>query len=202
MSIGNRIKQVRGGLSREDFAAKLSIDKSSIQRYENDENIPKGDVLQKIHKQFNVNINWLLTGQGEPYKKNRVIGLEDPVGLYGKTEQIIAGGKNFNVTSFSPSGGDPGESSNHQDPFIAAVAALKEIYDSNDPVFVPAIASNIRAFNMAVFNKKFIQAQGETIQELRIECEKLKNRMESLENQVKLIKGGNPEDTKLKDQVI
>ena len=66
MPIGDRIKKIRGSLSREEFALKLGIDKSTIQRYENDDNIPKGDILQQIHDEFNVNINWLLTGNGDP----------------------------------------------------------------------------------------------------------------------------------------
>jgi len=67
MSIGSRIKQIRGKVSREDFARKIGADKSTIQRYENEDNIPKGDILRRIHERFGVDLNWLLTGRGEPY---------------------------------------------------------------------------------------------------------------------------------------
>jgi transcriptional regulator with XRE-family HTH domain len=71
MSIGDRIKQVRGNLSRDAFASKIGADKSTVQRYENENNIPKGDILLRIHTEFGTNIHWLLTGEGEQYLKKQ-----------------------------------------------------------------------------------------------------------------------------------
>jgi len=60
------------------------------------------------------------------------------------------------------------------DPFARAVAGLREIYDSADPVLIPAIESNIIAFQVAVRRDKEIQAQ-------RREIDNLKKRVTDLE---------------------
>jgi transcriptional regulator with XRE-family HTH domain len=67
MPIGNRIKLVRKNLSRPDFAKRLGISVTSVQTYETLDHIPKGDILQRIQKEFGVSIDWLLTGEGKPY---------------------------------------------------------------------------------------------------------------------------------------
>ena len=66
MSIGERIKTVRGSLSQKDFAKKIGVHLTTVQLYESG-NIPKGDVLQRIKEKFGVSIDWLLTGEGEPF---------------------------------------------------------------------------------------------------------------------------------------
>ena len=45
----------------------LGIDKSTVQRYERENNIPKGDILQRIHDVFDINLNWLLHEEGNRY---------------------------------------------------------------------------------------------------------------------------------------
>jgi transcriptional regulator with XRE-family HTH domain len=66
MEFETRIRKVRGSLTQRECAQRLDIHVSTWQQYE-DGNIPKGDILQRIHKEFHVDLNWLLTGQGEPY---------------------------------------------------------------------------------------------------------------------------------------
>jgi transcriptional regulator with XRE-family HTH domain len=66
MEFEARIRKVRGSLTQRECARRLDIHVSTWQQYE-DGNIPKGDILQRIHKEFHVDLNWLLTGQGEPY---------------------------------------------------------------------------------------------------------------------------------------
>ena len=66
MDFSERIKSIRGRLKQADFGKRLGISQSAVQGYEQG-GIPKGDILQRIHKEFGVNINWLLTGDGEPY---------------------------------------------------------------------------------------------------------------------------------------
>jgi transcriptional regulator with XRE-family HTH domain len=66
MELKDRIRKVRGTLTQRECANRLGIHTSTWQQYE-DGNIPKGDILQRIHKEFLVDLNWLLTGQGDPY---------------------------------------------------------------------------------------------------------------------------------------
>jgi len=66
MNFGDRIKRTRGALTQKEFAQKIGTHVHTVQTYEQG-SVPKGNVLQRIHKEFGVNIHWLLTGDGEPY---------------------------------------------------------------------------------------------------------------------------------------
>jgi transcriptional regulator with XRE-family HTH domain len=67
MTFAERLKQVRGKLEREEFAAKIGKTARTVQRWELENGYPNGKELLKIAEEFNVDMNWLLTGQGEPY---------------------------------------------------------------------------------------------------------------------------------------
>ncbi len=64
------------------------------------------------------------------------------------------------------------------DDFGKAVSGLKEIFDSGDPVLIPAIQANIHAFQISVRREAHIQEQTKEINDL-------KKRMESLERCIK-----------------
>lgn len=51
------------------FAKLANIPRPTIQSYLN-KKMPTAQYLIKIRKNFGVNLNWLLTGEGEPYDKN------------------------------------------------------------------------------------------------------------------------------------
>ncbi|HHX61966.1 MAG TPA: helix-turn-helix transcriptional regulator [Epulopiscium sp.] len=60
--IGYRLKQVRErhNLNQVEFANKLGLTKSTVNRYESNEIIPSIKTLIEIRKTFNVSIDWLL----------------------------------------------------------------------------------------------------------------------------------------------
>ena len=95
MEIGERIKFIRGALSQKKFGDLIGADQSTVQVWEIRNNLPKGDFLQRIHEQFGVNINWLLTGEGETYVKKgskHTPRIEDREGLWGKTKMMEVNG--------------------------------------------------------------------------------------------------------------
>lgn len=61
--LGERIRQVRGRLSQEAFAATLGISKGALGGYERGENCPNVEVVLAICRLCHVEISWLLTGQ-------------------------------------------------------------------------------------------------------------------------------------------
>jgi len=65
--VGNRIRQTRKelGLSQEQFAKALGCYKMHIYYVETGKYVASNDFLMKISSVFNVNYNWLMTGQGE-----------------------------------------------------------------------------------------------------------------------------------------
>jgi len=64
-TLGDRLRQVRGDLSQVAFAERLGVDKNSVGRYERDERQPDADYLRRIHLEFVVSVDWLLTGEGD-----------------------------------------------------------------------------------------------------------------------------------------
>ena len=60
---------MRGQASQSEFAAQIGVSIRTIQRWENKNDVPKGDVLLKLHELYNVNLHWLLTGQGDSPKQ-------------------------------------------------------------------------------------------------------------------------------------
>ena len=41
----------------------------AVQHWENDNTFPKGTALKRINEEYDVDINWLLTGKGEAYAR-------------------------------------------------------------------------------------------------------------------------------------
>jgi transcriptional regulator with XRE-family HTH domain len=65
MTLGNRIKAIRGNISREKFAPQTSISKTTLVNYESDIRDPGAGYLYKLLELYpDVNPTWLLTGEG------------------------------------------------------------------------------------------------------------------------------------------
>lgn len=68
MTVGQRLKFIRDNINQNqgDFADMLGTTQANLSNYENDKrNIP--DNLKIKLQQIGININWLLTGEGEPF---------------------------------------------------------------------------------------------------------------------------------------
>ena len=187
MGIGKRIKQVRGNLSREVFASKIGIDKSTVQRYEIYNNMPKGDVLERIYQEFDVNINWLFSGQGNMYiikdEFNDQVGVGDSldIEIKGSNGQGIKynTGERQMLKSAAPD-----KPQHIIDQFGEASTGLREIFNSGDPILIPALLANIRAFQIAARREKEILGLKGRVKKLEEKCDKfdeIKERLETLE---------------------
>ena len=67
----DRIKDIRNSLhmSQTDFAKKLLVSRSAVCKMESGENSPSDQTIALICKEFNVNEEWLRTGEGEMFNK-------------------------------------------------------------------------------------------------------------------------------------
>ncbi len=76
MSVGDRIKIIRGNLEQKEFAKKIGVHRNVLASWENNRGLPGGNSLLKIYKEFGANIHWLLSGEGEMYvdESNRLSG--------------------------------------------------------------------------------------------------------------------------------
>lgn len=68
--IGERLGELRGQNSRDTFAEKLGVHKNTIGNYERGDRQPEITFLQSLHERLDVNLNWLLTGDGAPYEEH------------------------------------------------------------------------------------------------------------------------------------
>jgi len=68
-TVADRRKFIRGSLTKIEFAGTLGITRNTLLNYDTNKGFPDFERLQKIHKIFKININWLLSGEGEPYLK-------------------------------------------------------------------------------------------------------------------------------------
>ena len=72
MTIGDRIKEIRGKVSRDDFAALFGVNRTTVQRYEIYEREPGSEFISAVCKKYNINANWLLFGNGPKYLEEEI----------------------------------------------------------------------------------------------------------------------------------
>ena len=66
--IGERIKKIRTEIvktSQIEFSENICMTQSNLSMLENEKSYPGAYVLFILNKVYNVNINWLLTGNGD-----------------------------------------------------------------------------------------------------------------------------------------
>jgi len=156
-------------LSNIKLGKKLGYSKEIINNYKQLRNTPNAQFIENLCKEFNVNPVWILTGRGERYIDTKTVPIY-------KEEEISA----LHVPA-------PGAGYNTDvdvDEFGKAVSGLKEIFDSRDPVLIPAIQANIHAFQISARRECQVQQQTNEIKDLRKECEELKERVAALEGRL------------------
>ena len=89
MDVGKRIKAIRKelGLTQKDFGVQIGIASNTITGYETGVRVPSPQVIRSICREFNVNEEWLSTGQGEMFRQTEesAITLIDRI-MYGENE--------------------------------------------------------------------------------------------------------------------
>lgn len=76
--IKDRLKKIRDytGLSQQEMADKLEVLVTTISKYERGIINPASNFLIKINSLFNVNLNWLIAGQGKMFLDENYIAKE------------------------------------------------------------------------------------------------------------------------------
>lgn len=76
-----RIRQLRKelGLNQTDFGERIGVKQGSVAGYESGARTPIDAVITSICREFDVNEDWLRTGEGEMFKER---SLSDEVGYY------------------------------------------------------------------------------------------------------------------------
>ena len=167
----------RKGISAKQIALKVGIDPSSFYRYMKGKNEPPISFLTKLQNAYPdlVDIVWFIRDDVEE-PSSWFGGDED--GPHGKTKEAKVNGKQFTLINH--------ELKRHSDfpsepDFGDAVEGLREIYDSRDPVLIPAIEANIRAFRTSSRRERQIQQQQAQIRQINDKCDGLIERIEELD---------------------
>ena len=71
MTIGNRLRAVRKalGLTQQEFAAEVGLKQSTIAMYELGHGKASERVIATLCKEYDINRDWLLTGEGEMFRQ-------------------------------------------------------------------------------------------------------------------------------------
>lgn len=73
IKVGVRIRKVRKNLnlSQEEFAKKIGISQGHLSKIERGEQLPDKPLIMSIAYSFGINDSWLLTGEGEMFRKKK-----------------------------------------------------------------------------------------------------------------------------------
>jgi transcriptional regulator with XRE-family HTH domain len=63
-TIGERVREIRGDVTQAEFAARFSVPKHTVRKWENDESPPDFKILQKMIVEHELSPEWLLLGEG------------------------------------------------------------------------------------------------------------------------------------------
>jgi len=137
MSASSRIVKIRGDLDRDAFGAKIGVSGRTVQRWELNNELPKGKEVVKIAEVFNVNAHWLLTGNGDPYIKDRI---------RGSPQNIQEPNQNY---SASGADNDSEEISMQDFRMSDALTMCARVLDSGTS-YATALYLNIQHFNRAL----------------------------------------------------
>ena len=62
--LGRRLQDVRGNESLDSFAQQLEVHRNTLFRYEKGESYPDARIIYMLRMKFDVNPDWLITGEG------------------------------------------------------------------------------------------------------------------------------------------
>ncbi len=158
MSISERIKIIRGNLRQKDFADRIGTSQSTVQTWEEGRSVPGGKLLEAIYRQFQINILWLLTGEGDPY-------ISSP-------------------SQESPAAAPPPAQPGQVQPtdITQSVSKLMHILGSGNQTFIRAIESNLDAFSEAVEQKDRIRHLEDQVSSLSSKLNDLESKLTALEH--------------------
>lgn len=94
--MNERLKEVRrrANMTQAEFGASVGASRGMIAKFETGLVVPDSSIIELICIKFNVNREWLETGQGQPYKENALIPelvrvLRSYPALYATLERIM-----------------------------------------------------------------------------------------------------------------
>ena len=182
MSIGERIKKIRGDLSRKEFIKRIGVSQASLTNYETKNMTPKGEVLQKICEEFGADLQWLLTGKESP---EFTLSLDREIRVTHDSALALTCVQDGAVAE------SQGEYATNAFKVSEALTMAVKILESNTS-FATALYLDIQHFYRAVQSEeRFMTLLDEKkklvkkVQDVEKNCEKLKKRIDRIDNRTR-----------------
>lgn len=88
MEIKDRIKEIRNkyNMTQQEFADKLGIKRNTIATYETGKSNPSDSAVMLICREFNINEDWIRTGNGEMFNPESTDTLDQLAAEYGLSD--------------------------------------------------------------------------------------------------------------------
>lgn len=160
-TIGERLKEYRKekNIKVTDFSNMIGVSQGTLSGLENDKSKPSADTLANLVRNTDINIGWLLTGEGQIDTKQQ-LGLIENQKTQSRPEQ-----------SFDSLG------------MAEGMSLLAKIYSSGDTTYVRAINANLAAFGEAIDNKVIARDTVRMMDEMKNHLQSLENRIMVLEKE-------------------
>lgn len=183
--VGKRIKHLRKdllSLSQDMFGKRIHRDYSTIAKIESGKMVLSPSMLQLICAEFNVFDTWIKDGTGEIFRN-------------GVTESSATCGQSFASPPRHPAAAwipiPPEPNATGIDPAVQAMADIKEIFDSGDPILIPAIQANLHAFKRALLRERQFEQILKENEELKQRILKLEELCADLKSQFETLQAEN-----------
>ena len=189
-NIGKRLTEAREkkSLTQLQAADLVGISERSLQGHEANEHRPSDNTIKRYAHIYKRSRFYLLTGEidhvseGIPLYQKSKSELQDGEGPWGKTRRRDVEGTHLTITEFEPKNGQM------KGPLRAAMEGLGEIFDSNNPILIPAIQANIRAFQLSARRERQNIQQSQKIKDLEDKCDEIKDELDSMKEIVTTLK--------------
>ena len=190
-------KRIGKDITDIDLAQLLGISERTLNTYKQGGGSLKSTAVEGLIAHYEFDVMWLYHGQGEPFPGARGMGYKDVCGpepdhplIYH--EGAASGPVPHPAAAIMPS---PAYSDNGIDPALQAMHDIQYIFNSGDPILVPAIQANLNAFKRALLREQqFAQVMQENkelkerIAKLEAVCDEFRGKLNALEAENKALR--------------
>ena len=147
-SFSKRLKELRHKLNitQSDFANACNVKLTAISKYETGLVKPSFEMLYKIAVVYNVNLNWLILGEGEIFLQTVALKNGTNENIISVTQEITANNQNFTIKSYEKAIADNSSSDGNNSDIITLILdlVLKLSQNPKDIERLKAISKNFK----------------------------------------------------------
>ena len=209
-NIGDRLKEFREsmGLKLVPFSKLIAISHSSLSNIENNKSKPSSETFDSLCRNTNINVYWLLTGQGQMIRGPEVVLTDDAlkIGEWDKNTGITTDrsdpyrwhGQSARTSLEARSKEQPRDGATilykeeNEDPEVAdLISKTRQILTSGTDYSV-SLAANIRSFHNAMTTEEHLHRMDNDVSSIKTlvkdlvdECREIKERLNKSDSNIR-----------------